>query len=128
MGIQVVEIPSQTAEDVFPRLEQHVELPAALLMHPVDVALHVPLRIARADNGDLGLQELRESFLPFVRTGRVTKARVEQNNAVQVRVEGLEILRVVHGVEVVDISGDLQLSTETVFHDASEWILGRSLR
>lgn len=56
MRIQIVEIPSQTAEDVLARFEQHIELPSTFLVDPVDVPLHVPLRVSSADDRDLGLQ------------------------------------------------------------------------
>lgn len=120
MRVEVVQIPAQTAEDVLARLKEHVELAGAFLVHPVDVALHVPLSVTGAEYGDLRLEQLRERLGPLVRTGGVTQARVEEHEAVQVRIEGLEVLGVVHGVEVVDIGGDLHLAAEAVLGDTAE--------
>lgn len=126
MRIQIIQIPPQAAEDILSRLDEQIEFSAALLVHPVDVTLHVPLRVPRADDGHFGLQELRNGFFPFVRAGRMAQTRVEEYHAVQVRVEWLEIVRLVHCVEVVHVRGDLHLPTQSVFHDAAEGIARRS--
>ena len=127
MRIQIVEIPSQTSEDILTRFEQHIKLPSAFLVDPVNVPLHVPLRVARADNRDLGLQQLWERFLPFVRASGVAQTRVEENHTVQVRIEWLEVVGLVHRVEIVHVGCDLHLSAQSVFHDSSKGVLGRSL-
>lgn len=58
MRIHIIQIPAQTAEDILARFEQDIELTGALLVHPIDVPLHVPLRVTRAQNWHLGLQQL----------------------------------------------------------------------
>lgn len=52
---------------------------------------------------------------------------MEQHEAVKIRVEGLEVLCLVHGVEVVDIGGDLHLTAQTVLDDAAKGVRGRAL-
>lgn len=127
MGIQIVEIPAQTAENVLTGFEQNVEFTGTLLVDPVDVTFHIPLRVACADDGDLGLEELRERFLPFVGAGRVSQTRVEEHEAVQIRIEGLEVLRFVHCVEVINVRGNLELSSKSVLHNTTEGILRGAL-
>lgn len=127
MRVQVIQVPAQTAEDVLSRLEKNIELSCALVMNPVDIALHIPLSVPRAQNGDLGLQELGKSLSPLIRAGRMAQTRVEEHDAVQVRVKGLEVLGLVHGVEVVDVGGNLHLATQAVLDDPAEWVLGGAL-
>ena len=127
MRIQIVEIPSQTSEDILTRFEQHIKLPSAFLVDPVNVPLHVPLRVSSADDRDLGLQQLWERFLPFVRASWVAQTRVEEHHTVQVGVEWLEVVGLVHRVEIVHVGCDLRLSAKSVFYDSSKGILGRSL-
>lgn len=127
MRILVVQIPAQTAEDVLTRFEDHIELAAALLAHPVDIALHIPLRVASADDRNLSLEQLRKRFLPLMRAGRMAQTRVEEHEAIQVGIEGAEVLGLVHGVEVVNVGSDLHLAAESVLHDSAEGILGCAL-
>lgn len=127
MGIQIVEIPAQTAENVLTRFKQNVEFTSTFLVDPVDVSFHIPLRVSRADDRDLGLEELRERFLPFVRAGWVSQTRVEEHEAVQIGIKRLEVLRFVHRVEVVNVRRNLELSSKSVLHDTTEGILGRAL-
>lgn len=128
MRVQIIQIPPQTTEDVLPRFQQDISFTPALFANPVNVSLHVPLRVSRADDWDLCLQQLRESLLPFERAGRVAQTGVEEDHKVQVRVERLEVVGFVHCMEVVNVGGDLHLSTQSVFHDASEGVLRCPLR
>lgn len=50
------------------------------------------------------------------------KARVEEDEAVEVRVEGLEVVCFVHGVVVFDEGGDFGVVAEAVLDDASEGV------
>ena len=122
MRIHIIQIPPQTAEDILTRFQQHVEFTGTLLMDPVDISLHVPLGITRAQNRHLGFQQLGQSARPLVGRSRVAESRVEQHEAVQVRVKRLEVLRLVHGVEVIHVGGDLHLTTETVLNDPAEGV------
>lgn len=128
MRVQVIQIPSQTTEDVLARFQQDINFTSAFLANPINISLHVPLRVSRAYYRDLCLQQLRESLLPFERAGRVTQTGVEEDYKVQVRVEWLEVIRFVHCMEVVNVGGDLHLSTQSVFHNAAEGVLRRPLR
>ena len=127
MRILVIQVPAQTAEDILPGLKKHIELPTTLLPHPVDIALQIPLRIPSADDRDLRLKQLRQRLLPLMRASRVTQTGMEEHEAIQVRIKGAEILRLVHSVEVVHVSSDLHLTTESVLNDAAEGVLGRAL-
>lgn len=64
--IQIVDIPLQAPEFVLAWLHQYVHLAPDLFVHPLQIAVHVPLRVARAQDGYLGLQQLRQSLLPLV--------------------------------------------------------------
>ena len=66
MGIEVIQIPAQTAKDILAGLKKHIELASTLLMNPVDITLHIPLRITRAQDGNFSLQQLGQCFLPLV--------------------------------------------------------------
>ena len=57
----------------------------------------------------------------------MAQTRVEEHHTVQVGVEWLEVVGLVHRVEIVHVSCDLHLSAQSVFHDPSKGILGRSL-
>lgn len=127
MRIQIIQIPAQTAEDILAAFKEDVKFASTLLIDPIDVALHVKWGVSRAEDRNLGLQKLREGFCPLVRAGRVAQAWVEEHEAVQIRIKGLEILRLVHGVEVVDVASDLHLAAQAVLHETAERILGGSL-
>jgi hypothetical protein len=127
MRILVIQIPAQTAEDVLTRLKQHIKLTPTLLTNPIDIAFHIPLRVPSAENRDLGLKKLRQSLLPLMRASRVTQTRMEEHKAIKVRIEGTKVLCLVHGMEVVDVSGDLHLATESVLDDSAEGVLGSAL-
>ena len=55
MRIQVIEVPPQTAKDVFAWFQQDIKFTGTFLMDPTDIPLHIPLRIASADNRDFCL-------------------------------------------------------------------------
>lgn len=128
MRVEIVQVPTETAEDILARLEQNIKFPRALLPHPVDVPFHVPLSVASRDDRHLGLQKLRKGLLPLVGTGRMSETRVEEHEAVQVRIERLEVLRLVHGVEVINVGRDLHLSAQAILDDPPEGILRGALR
>ena len=128
MRIHIIQIPPQAAEDILTRLKEDIKLTGTLFVHPIDIALHVPLRVTRTQNRHLSLQQLGQGLCPLVRRGRVAQTGVEQHEAVEIRVEGLEVLCLIHGVEVVDVRGDLHLAAETVFDDAAEGVGGRAFR
>ena len=52
---------------------------------------------------------------------------VEEHKTVKVGVKRLKVLRLIHAMEVVNVSCDLQLPAESVLHDPSERISGCSL-
>lgn len=58
LGIQIIQVPSQTAEPVLSGLHQQVYLTSAFLHHPSPVSLHVPFRVAGTDDRHFGLQKL----------------------------------------------------------------------
>lgn len=58
----------------------------------------------------------------------MAQTRVEEHHTVQVGVEWLEVVGLVHRVEVVHVSCDLHLSAQSVFHDSSKGIFGSPLR
>lgn len=123
MRVQVVQIPPQTTENILAWLKKYVEFTSAFLANPVDIPLHVPLCVPSGNDRDLGLQKLWQSFFPLMRARRVPEARMEKHKAVQIGIKRLEILRFVHGVEVVNVRCDLQLTTESILHNASKRIL-----
>lgn len=127
MRILIIQIPAQTAEDILPGFEKHIKLPTTLLTHPVDITLQIPLRIPCTDDGNLSLKQLGQCLLPLMRASRVTQTRVEEHETIQVRIEGAEILRLVHSVEVVHVSSNLHLATESVLDDTAEGVFGRAL-
>ena len=57
----------------------------------------------------------------------MAQTRVEEHDAVEVGVKRLEVLRLVHGVEIVDVRADLHLATQAVLHNGAEGILRRAL-
>lgn len=122
MRVLVIQIPTQTAEDVLTRLEKHIELAGTLLIDPLDIALHIPLGVSSAENGDLSLEQLWEGLLPLSRAGGVTQTRVEEHEAIEVGIEGLEVVGLVHSVEVVNVGGDLHLATQAVLNNSTEGI------
>lgn len=128
MRVQIVEIPAKTAEDVLSRFQQEIEFPGTFITNPLDIPFHVPLSIASAKNWDLGFEELRQGFFPFVGARGMAEARVEEHKAIQIRVEWLEVLRIVHRMEVIDICGDLKLSAQSVLDDPAERVFRRTLR
>lgn len=123
MRILIIQIPAQTAEDILPGLKEHIKFSTTLLTHPVNITLQIPLGIPSTDDRNLGLKQLRQRLLPLMRASRVTQTRVEEHKAIQVRIEGTEILRLFHSVEVVHVGSDLHLATESVLDDAAEGVL-----
>lgn len=120
--IQIVQIPPQTPEPVLARLNQEIHLSSRLLLHPLNVTLHVELRVSGADDGHLHVQELGQGLLPFVRACWVAETGVEAYYRVEVRVERSEVLRLVEGVEVFDVGADLHLASKTIFDDGAEGV------
>jgi len=122
MRILIIQIPPQTAEDILTRLKKHIKLTPTLLMNPVNIPLKIPLRISRTQNRHLSLQQLRQRLLPLMRASRVTEARMEKHKAIQVRIKWPKVLRLIHRMEVIHVSSDLHLSTETILNDSAEGI------
>lgn len=127
LGVHVVEIPPQTPKGVLPRLQQQVELASGGLVDPFDVPLHVVLRVARHDNRRLGLQQHGDGLDPLVRAGGVAQARVEEHEAVEVRVVRVEVAGLVDGVVVINDSADLHVLPRPL-NDGSEGVARRPLR
>lgn len=127
MWILIVQVPAQTAEDVLARFEYHIELTATLFTDPVDITLHIPLGVSSADDRHLGLKQLRQGLLPLMRASRVAQTGVEEHEAIQIGIEGSEVLGLVHRVEVIDVGGDLHLTAESVLDNSTEGILGGAL-
>jgi hypothetical protein len=125
--ILIVQIPPQTAEDILTGLKKHIKLTPTLLMNPVDIPLKIPLRISCTQNRHLSLQQLRQRLLPLMRASWVSQSGMEQHKAIQVRIKRPKVLRLVHSMEVIHISSDLHLSTETVLDNSAERILGCAL-
>lgn len=128
MRIQIVQIPPQASKSVLPGLEQDVEFSRALFLDPVQIPFHIPLRISCAQDRHLRLQELRKGLFPFMRASRVSETRVEEHEAVKVWIIWVEVLSIVHIVEVINVSGDLHLWAETVLNNGAKWILRRAFR
>jgi hypothetical protein len=120
--VQIVQIPPQTPESVLAGLNQQIHLSSRLLLHPLNVTLHVELGVSSANDRHLHVQELGQSLLPFVRACGVTETGVEAYYCVEVRVERSKVLRVVEGVEVFDVGADLHLTSEAIFDDGAEWV------
>lgn len=47
-----------------------------------------------------------------------------EHEAIEIRVKRLEVLRVVHRMEVVDVRCNLHLATQSVLDNAAEWVAG----
>lgn len=122
MRVQIVQIPPQAAEQVLPRLKHEIDLSAAPIHNPPHIPLHIPVRVPRAQDRDLRLQQVRERLCPLVRTRWMAKTRVEEHEAVKVRVVRLEHLRLVHRVEVVHERCNLHLRAQTVLDDPAKGI------
>jgi hypothetical protein len=121
-GVQIVQVPPQTPESVLAGFNQKIHFSSRLLLHPLNVTLHVELRVSGADDGHLHVQELGQSLLPFVRACGVAETGVEAYYCVEVRVERSKVLRVVEGVEVFDVSADLHLTSKAIFDDGAEGV------
>jgi hypothetical protein len=52
---------------------------------------------------------------------------VEEHKAIQVRIERSEVLRLIHGMEVIHVSSDLHLTTKTILNNPAEGVLRRAL-
>ena len=122
LRIQVVQIPPQAAEPVLAGLHEHVKLSRGRLVDPVNVALHILLRVARDDNGRLGLEEQGERLLPLVRAGRVAQAGVEHDEAVEIGVIGVEVACLVDRMVVVDNGADLHCRPHPVLDNGAKGI------
>lgn len=121
-GVQIIKVPPQTPKAVLARLDEQVHLAARLRLDPIDIALHVEVRVARADDGDLHVEQLGQSLLPLVRARRVAQPGVEAHHRVEVGVEGTEVLRFVQRVEIFHVSADFHLAAETIFDDRAEGV------
>jgi len=122
--IIIVDVPPQTPKLVLPRRHQYIHFPADLLLHPIEIALHIRFGISGADDWALRLQQLRQSLGPFVRARWMAQARVEENETVEVRIEGLEMAGFVQRVVVFDVGADFQLVADAGFDDGSEGVYG----
>ena len=122
MRVQVVQVPSQTPEQVLSRLKQNVHLIAVALCKVVNVLLHIPWRVSRSDDGDLGFEEQGNCLLPLMHRGCVTKTRVEDDEAVEVGIVGVEVAGLVDVVVVFDESTDLHGIGDAVFDDGAEGV------
>ena len=120
--IKIIDFPSQTSEDVLPRLHQQIVFTFDSLFDPLPVPLHVPLRIAGADDGDLCLQQHGQSLLPLVRAGRMAQAGMEEDEGVEIGVVRRKISRLVDCVEVVHDGAYFQLG-DVRLDDGAEGVL-----
>ncbi len=122
MRVKVVKIPSQTPEEVLARLEQHVHFIAESLVQKVHILLHIPWTVSSCDDWYLRLEEERQRLFPFVCGGRITEARVEYNEAVEVGVVGIKVARLMDVVVVLDEGADFQGVADAVFDDGAEGV------
>lgn len=122
--IEIIQIPPQTPKPVLARLHEQVHFPSPFLLDPVDVALHVEVRVPGADDRNFGCKELRERARPLVRGGRVSKPRVEEHEGVEVWIVGHEFAGFVQRVEVIDVGRDLHLTAQPVFYYGAERVSG----
>ena len=121
-GVQIVQIPPQTPEPVLAGLNEQIHLSSRFLLDPLNVTLHIELRVSSADDGHLHVQELGQSLLPFVRACWVAETGVEANYSIEVRVERSEVLSIVEGVEVFDVGADLHLTSKAIFDNGAEGV------
>lgn len=128
LRVKVIDIPPQTPEDILARLQQDIKLAARLLAHPLNIPLHVELRVPRRDDGHLGLEQLRERLLPLVAARRVAQARVEEDEAVEVGVVRLKVPAPVDRVVVVDDGADLHARRHAVLDNHAERVRRRARR
>lgn len=91
MRIKVVQIPPQTPEDILTWLEKHVHLISEALVQVVDVLLHIPRAVASRNDGAFGFEKEGERFLPFVHGRGITESGMEDDEAVEVRIVGVEM-------------------------------------
>lgn len=122
MRIIIVEVPAQAPKEVLAGLEQDIHFVAEALLQMVDILLHVPGRVAGCNDGALCLEEQRERLLPLVHAGCVAEARVEDDEAVKVRVVRVKVARLVDGVVVLDKSADLHGVADAVFDDGAKGV------
>lgn len=122
MGVKIIQIPPQAPEQVLAWLEQDIHLVTVALRQMVDVLLYVPWRVTGGDDGDLGLEEQRECLFPFVHGGCVAETGVEDDEAVEVGVIGVEVAGLVDVVVVFDESADLHGVGDAVLDDGAKGI------
>lgn len=122
LGIEIVQVPSQTPESVLTWLEQDIHFTANSLCDPIHVTLHVVLGVSGANDGDLCFQQWVDGFLPLVRGSGMSETWVEKHKSIKVRIVWGELLSFMQSVEVLDKGGDLHLRTKSVFDDGTEGV------
>lgn len=122
MRVEIVQVPSQTSEQVLTRLKQDVHLVAVTLRQVIYILLYIPRRVTSSDDGYLGLEKQRQSLFPLVHRGCVTETGVEDDEAIKVRIVWVEVAGLVDVVVVFNESADLHGIGNAVFDYGAEGI------
>lgn len=118
LGIHIIHVPPQAPKEIFARLHEKIEFPLTRFVDPRDIPLHIVLRIASHNDGRLRFQQHGHRLGPLVRTGRVTEARVEHDEAVKVRVVRGKETGAVNVLVVVHDCADLHVAVGSLDYGA----------
>ena len=122
--LEIVEIPPQAPEAVLARLQQQIILALGLLINPLPVAFHVPLGVTSANDGDFRLEQLGKCLLPVVRARRMAEPWMEKHEAIEVRIKGREVSRLVDRVIMPDEGTYLHSTTKAVLNFGTKGVDG----
>lgn len=128
LRIQVVEIPPLTSEYVLAGLHEDVKLASTSLVNPVNVSLHVELRVASSNDWSFGLKQQRYRLRPLVGASGMPHSGMEEDEAIKVRVVRGKVARLVNSVVVVYNGADFHRGPDTVFHHSAKRIGWRPRR
>jgi hypothetical protein len=122
MRVEIVQVPSQTSEQVLARLKQYVHLVAVTLRQVIYILLYIPRRVTSSDDGHLSLEKQRQSLFPLVHRGCVAKTGVEDDEAIEIRIVWVEVAGLVDVVVMFNESADLHGIGNAIFDDGAEGI------